>query len=39
MLRRRTLVSFAQLLAAGLDPDRSTVFVQSHVPEHASWPG
>lgn len=35
VLRRRTLVSFAQLLAAGLDSDRSTVFVQSHVPEHS----
>jgi len=38
-VRRRTLASFAQLLAAGLDPERSTVFVQSQVPEHAqlSW--
>ncbi|WP_055575116.1 tryptophan--tRNA ligase, partial [Streptomyces prasinopilosus] len=27
--------SAAQLLAAGLDPDRCTLFVQSHVPEHA----
>src|SRR5689334_7801481 len=34
-LRRRTRVSAAQLLAAGLDPDRCTLFVQSHVPEHA----
>ncbi len=34
-LRRRTRVAAAQLLAAGLDPDRCTVFVQSHVPEHA----
>jgi tryptophanyl-tRNA synthetase len=34
VLRRRTLVSAAQLLAAGLDPDRCTLFVQSHVPEH-----
>jgi len=34
-LRRRTLVSFAQLLAVGLDPNRSTIFVQSHVPEHS----
>jgi tryptophanyl-tRNA synthetase len=33
-LRRRTRVAAAQLFAAGLDPDRSTVFVQSHVPEH-----
>ena len=39
LLRERTLLSFAQLLAAGLDPDRSTIFVQSHVPEHSqlSW--
>jgi tryptophanyl-tRNA synthetase len=35
LLRRRTLLSFAQLLACGLDSTRSTVFVQSHVPEHA----
>jgi tryptophanyl-tRNA synthetase len=34
-LRRRTLASAAQLLAAGLDPDRCSLFVQSHVPEHA----
>src|SRR3954463_6899288 len=39
VLRRRTLVSAAQLLALGVDPARSTLFVQSHVPEHAqlSW--
>jgi tryptophanyl-tRNA synthetase len=38
-LRRRTLVSAAQLLALGVDPARSTLFVQSHVPEHVqlSW--
>ena len=35
LLRRRTRVAAAQLLAAGLDPERSTLFVQSHVPEHA----
>ena len=35
MLRDRTLSSAAQLLAMGLDPDRCTLFVQSHVPEHA----
>ena len=34
-LRRRTYASFAQLLAVGLDPHTSTVFVQSHVPEHS----
>jgi tryptophanyl-tRNA synthetase len=35
VLRRRTLVSAAQLLSLGVDPARSTLFVQSHVPEHA----
>ncbi len=34
-LRERTRVSVAQLLAAGLDPELCTLFVQSHVPEHA----
>jgi tryptophanyl-tRNA synthetase len=34
-LRRRTRIAAAQLLAAGLDPQRCTLFVQSHVPEHA----
>jgi tryptophanyl-tRNA synthetase len=34
-LRRRTLLAAAQLLAAGLDPARCTLFVQSQVPEHA----
>ena len=34
-LRHRTRVAAAQLLAAGLDPQRCTVFVQSHVAEHA----
>ncbi len=34
-LRRRIRVSVAQLLAAGLDPQRCVLFVQSHVPEHA----
>jgi tryptophanyl-tRNA synthetase len=33
-LRHRTRVAAAQLFAAGLDPDASIVFVQSHVPEH-----
>ncbi|MCZ2817040.1 tryptophan--tRNA ligase [Modestobacter sp. VKM Ac-2984] len=35
LLRARTLASAAQLLALGVDPDRSALFVQSHVPEHA----
>ncbi|HVX46816.1 MAG TPA: tryptophan--tRNA ligase, partial [Mycobacteriales bacterium] len=34
LLRRRTRVAAAQLLAIGLDPARCTLFVQSHVPEH-----
>ncbi|QNI05861.1 tryptophan--tRNA ligase [Mycobacterium kubicae] len=34
-LRRRTLITAAQYLALGIDPNRSTVFVQSHVPAHA----
>ena len=33
-LRRRTLVTAAQYLALGIDPARSTIFVQSHVPAH-----
>jgi tryptophanyl-tRNA synthetase len=33
-LRRRTRVTAAQFLAGGVDPDRSTLFVQSHVTEH-----
>jgi tryptophanyl-tRNA synthetase len=38
-LRQRTRIVAAQLLAAGLDPDRCALFVQSHRPEHAqlSW--
>jgi tryptophanyl-tRNA synthetase len=35
VLRRRTRVAAAQLYGAGLEPERCTVFVQSHVPEHA----
>ncbi|MEU4682446.1 tryptophan--tRNA ligase [Streptomyces xinghaiensis] len=34
-LRADSRVAAAQLLAAGLDPERCTVFIQSHVPEHA----
>jgi tryptophanyl-tRNA synthetase len=39
VLRERTRVSAAQLLALGVDPDSSALFVQSHVPEHVqlSW--
>src|SRR4029077_11417130 len=35
LLLRRTRVAAAQLFGAGLDPDRCTVFVQSHVAEHS----
>jgi tryptophanyl-tRNA synthetase len=35
LLRRRTQVAAAQLLAAGLEADRCALFVQSHVPAHA----
>jgi len=34
-LRRRTRVTAAQYLAAGIDPSRSVLFVQSHVVEHS----
>ncbi|PRZ35229.1 tryptophanyl-tRNA synthetase [Antricoccus suffuscus] len=34
-LHRRTRASLAQLVALGVDPDRSVLFVQSDVPEHA----
>ncbi|WP_435602458.1 tryptophan--tRNA ligase [Streptomyces sp. bgisy130] len=34
-LRSNTRIAAAQLLAAGLDPERCTLFIQSHVPEHA----
>ncbi len=35
LLRRRTRVTAAQFLAAGIDPARSVLFVQSHVAEHS----
>lgn len=34
-LRERTYAGVAQLIALGIDPERSTLFIQSHVPEHA----
>ncbi len=38
-LRRRTLETLALYIAAGLDPDKITLFIQSHVSAHAelSW--
>ncbi|MFP5218190.1 MAG: tryptophan--tRNA ligase, partial [Actinomycetes bacterium] len=35
VLRTRTRQSVAELLAMGVDPQRSAVFAQSHLPEHA----
>ena len=35
LLRERTLRAAAQLLAMGIDPNRSSIFVQSQVPAHA----
>lgn len=34
-LRQRTIAGAAQLIALGIDPEKSVLFVQSHVPEHA----
>ena len=34
-LRRRTLTQLAQYIACGLDPEKNTLFIQSHVPAHA----
>jgi len=38
-LRKLTLEALAQYIACGLDPEKSTVFIQSHVSAHAelSW--
>jgi len=38
-LRKATLDGLALYLACGVDPEKSTIFIQSHVPEHAqlSW--
>ena len=38
-LRKQSLDAFALLLACGIDPEKSLVFIQSHVPTHAelSW--
>ncbi len=34
-LRRRTYETLALYMACGLDPEKNTLYVQSHVPEHA----
>ena len=38
-LRQQIYSTYALLLALGLDPEKNTIFIQSHVPEHAnlSW--
>lgn len=38
-LRRRTLEVLSQYIAAGIDPEKSTLFIQSHLSQHAelSW--
>ena len=38
-LRRRSLNQIAQYIACGVDPKKSIIFIQSHVPQHAelSW--
>ena len=33
-LRKATLDVLALYLACGIDPNKSTIFIQSHVPEH-----
>ncbi|MCF0123509.1 MAG: tryptophan--tRNA ligase [Ruminiclostridium sp.] len=34
-LRRQSLELFAQFIACGLDPEKSIIFIQSQVPQHA----
>ncbi|MCR1934315.1 tryptophan--tRNA ligase [Clostridium tepidum] len=38
-LRRRTLEVLAIYIASGIDPDKNTIFIQSHIPTHseAAW--
>ena len=38
-LRRRSLETLAMIIASGVDPEKSLIFIQSHVPQHAqlSW--
>ena len=38
-LRKQSLDAFALLLSCGIDPEKSLIFIQSHVPAHAelSW--
>ena len=39
VLRERTRRAVAQLMAMGIDPERSAIFVQSQSPRTPSWPG
>ncbi|MGB8382701.1 MAG: tryptophan--tRNA ligase, partial [Dermatophilaceae bacterium] len=34
VVRRRTRITAAQFVAGGVDPDRSAIFCQSHLPQH-----
>ncbi|MCM1114571.1 MAG: tryptophan--tRNA ligase [Clostridium sp.] len=34
-LRQQTISLYAQLMAVGLDPEKSVLFIQSHVPQHS----
>ncbi len=35
VLRRQTIELLAQFIACGIDPEENTIFIQSHVPQHA----
>lgn len=35
VLRRRSIETAALFIACGIDPEKSTLFIQSHVPEHS----
>ena len=39
VLRKNTIEALMQYIACGLDPEKNTIFIQSHVPEHSelSW--
>ena len=38
-LRQRALSFAAQYIAAGIDPEKNIIFMQSHVPQHSELPG
>ena len=35
VLKRQTIELLAQFIACGIDPEENTIFIQSHVPQHA----